>query len=264
MDPITAQLLALGGQGLLTLVGDLIAGKSEEEARKIMLEVLNQYRQMETPDLEMAEDPTVDPLEGQDQEYDAAQRDALRKLRSVTDSGGLTPEMQAMSNEAMGRVARQERSGRQAIQENMAARGMGGSGDELAMKLANQQNAAEGAQRSGEQLRADAYRNWLQGIRDQAGVAGSYAGQDLNERLAQSRIQQYNAEAGLRGTQARNQARQQGHQNDLGLVDRQAGVQRERAGGYRKDAEGTRAVWSGLGAGVSKFGKFKLDDEDKK
>jgi hypothetical protein len=82
--------------------------------------------------------------------------------------------------------------------------------------------------------------------------------------LAQSRIQQYNAEAGLRGTQARNQARQQGHQNDLGLVDRQAGVMQTQAAGKRQDAQGIRNAWSAGGASVSAGIKGLYDDEDDK
>lgn len=68
-----------------------------------------------------------------------AQLSALSKLMEIGEGGGQTLQEKADLARMQTQVGQQERGSREALKQNMAARGMGGSGFELASQLANQQ-----------------------------------------------------------------------------------------------------------------------------
>jgi hypothetical protein len=95
---------------------------------------------------------------------------------------------------------------RGAIGQNMAARGVGGSGVEIASQLANQQGAANRNSMAGTQAAADARQRAIAALMGSANIAGNVRGQDsalaqfnASQRLRQAQgvsgVQQNNAQA---------------------------------------------------------------------
>jgi hypothetical protein len=109
-----------------------------------------------------------------------AQMSALSKLQEVGETG-LNFEDRAALQEIQDQNSNVERGQRQAILQNMAARGMGGSGAELASQLAGNQGAADRNARSSLNVAAQAQRRSLDAMMKSGELGGAIRGQDFNE-----------------------------------------------------------------------------------
>lgn len=187
--------------GIISAVG---AAKSradaEAQARGILDRARNDFGKIDLPTLEQITNQELGPSAFEKLKTDTrlaqAQYGALDKLGEYAN-GGLTLQDQATLNAAMGKVARQEGAGREAIRENMAARGTLGSGAELAMSLQNQQGAAERANQMGMDAAGRAQQRALDALISRGQMAGQIRGQEFNEgaRAAEAKdlINRYNA-----------------------------------------------------------------------
>jgi len=110
----------------------------------------------------------------------AAQRAALAQLGEISQ-GGYTAEEAAAMQRMRAETAQQEQSQRQAVQQQMAMRGMSGSGAELAGQLAAQQGGANRANTMTLEAEAQAQRRALQALGMQSGVASDMRGQSFGE-----------------------------------------------------------------------------------
>jgi hypothetical protein len=106
-----------------------------------------------------------------DPAYKAAQMQALQKLQETSKSG-LTPQEQAQAQRMAAQAQAQEGARQASIIQNMASRGVAGSGVEAAARLASSQQAANAAATSSDDLRAQAYARMLAST-SQAGDLGS-------------------------------------------------------------------------------------------
>lgn len=125
-----------------------------------------------------------------------AQMQALQGLQDIYRQGGLTAEdkaRQAMINQ---QAAQQERGQREAILQNMQARGIGGSGAELAANLAAQQSGANQRAMGGLQTAANAENRALQALLQGGQLGGQIRGQEYgmasDKARAQDIINQFN------------------------------------------------------------------------
>ena len=124
------------------------------------------------------------------------QLQARQRLEDIVNSGGMTAIDRARLAEIQNQTANQERGNREQILQNMAQRGLYGSGVELASQLQNQQGAAQSASLSGSQVAADAQARAYDAILQGGQMAGNIENTDY-ARLAQSAqaqdaINQYN------------------------------------------------------------------------
>ena len=250
-------LLGLGGQVLLGELGNLLAGKSDAEADAILRSVYEKYGQLQGPELEKAVAQEVQSSQSTDPQLKEAQFNALNKMKSMEEGGGFNLESQAGLNRALGESAQAEQRGRRAILEGMASRGTSGSGAELAMQLDNQSQAANRARDTGLDVAAQAQRNYLESIKGRAGLAGNMRGQDLGEQQARDEIAKFNAMSRERATQQRNAAAQQQYDNQVGVLDRQAGVAGTQEKRARERAAATRNRFAAYGQGNAELWKPK-------
>lgn len=163
---------------------------------------------------------------------------AIDYLQQLYSQGGMDPQAKAALAQAQQSNAARERMARGAIGQNAAARGVGGSGVEIASQLANQQGAANRNSSAGTAAAADARTRAIQALMGSASIAGNVRGQD-------SSLAQFNAAQRLR--QAGGVADQYGQ--NANAADRGAAQQRAdygNLGGF-------------LGAAASGWGE---DDED--
>ena len=138
------------------------------------------------------------------------QLQARQMLEDIASSGGMTAIDRARLAETQNQIGSQERGSREQILQNMAQRGLYGSGVELASQLQNQQAASQAASLAGSQIASDAQARAYDAILRGGEMAGNIESVDYN-RLAQAAqaqdaINQYN-------NQNRNAALMQDWQN---------------------------------------------------
>lgn len=139
----------------------------------------------------------------EDIKSDPALRDAqmasLGKLDEIIAGGGMTARERANMERVRSDVNAADRGRRDAILQNMASRGMGGSGMELLAALDSGQAATDREAQAGLDQAAAAEERALEAIMQKGQMAGSMRGQDFDQasRVAQAHdaIDQFNAAA---------------------------------------------------------------------
>lgn len=152
------------------------------------------------------------------------QLQARQMLEDIATSGGMTAIDRARLAEIQNQIGSQERGSREQILQNMAQRGLYGSGVELASQLQNQQGASQAASLAGSQVAADAQMRAYDAILRGGQMAGDIESTDYN-RLAQAAqaqdaINQYN-------NQNRNAALMQDWQNRQGIRNMNVSAENE-------------------------------------
>lgn len=118
----------------------------------------------------------------------AAQMAALDQLGQVSETG-MTDVDRARLAQIQAQTDGQARGQREAIQQNMQARGMGGSGMELMAQLQGQQAAAQQANMGGLQTAADSQMAALDALYNRANLAGSMESQDWGRQAQTAQSQ---------------------------------------------------------------------------
>lgn len=128
----------------------------------------------------------------------AAQSRALGELENVGYSGGLRLQDKEALQEAQLQSQAQERGQRNAVAAQMAQRGLGGSGFDVAAQLQGQQGNADRAAQSSLRVASDAQNRALQAIEGAGNMATQYRTQDFGEQAqkanAADRISQFNTQ----------------------------------------------------------------------
>lgn len=136
-------------------------------------------------------DMTVDPTGRQ------AELMALDKLQGIIGAGGMDAQAKARLSQIQDEIGTSSRGAREAITQNAAERGVGGSGFELMSKLMEQQGASTRANQAAVQAAAEAEQRALQAIAQSGTLGGQVRGQDYNEAAAKAKaidqINQFNA-----------------------------------------------------------------------
>jgi hypothetical protein len=196
-------------------------GVPDIEAQKIVLQnpqlifkfapELEQYYELGKSKME---DVSVDPR------LRDAQMNALAKLQEVGDTG-LTPEDKANLNQIRRSSAQQAKAGDESILQNMQARGMGGSGQELALRGISNQQAMQNASQQGDQLAATAYKRALDAIAQSGQMGTSMEAQQFGEQSqvaqAQDAISKFNV-ANRQDVQQRNIGSKNAAENQLQVL----------------------------------------------
>lgn len=143
-----------------------------------------------------------------------AQMDALIGLQEIADSGGMTDMDRANLNRIATEEATANRGAREAILQNMEARGAGGSGMSLLAQLQNQQDSATRKAQRDMDITAQAQARALEALQAAGSTAGNIRNQDFSEQSAiagaEDAISKFNAQnqqnVNLTNTAARNDA----------------------------------------------------------
>jgi hypothetical protein len=123
---------------------------------------------------------------------------ALKELEDIGYQGGLRLQDKAALQQATSQGNVQDRANRAAITDEMAHRGLGGSGYEVAAQLQGQQAGADRDARSRLQVASDAQQRALAAIEGAGNLATQYRTQDFGEQAAKAsaadRINQFNTQ----------------------------------------------------------------------
>ena len=194
--------------------------------------VEEQYIQIE----ELVQQGLIDPLEAQeiladpslmleittDPEIRSAQMRGLVNLEELAE-GGFSLEDKARLGQIQQEIGAQERGSRERLTQEMAERGIQGSGLELAQQMMLQQSAAQQRSQEGLERAAQGDRRALEAIMQAGDLAGQMRGQEFGEQSAkaqaQDAINQFNV-ANQRQTQEQNIMRQMQSQSQ-NLAERQ-------------------------------------------
>lgn len=154
-------------------------------------------------------------------DIDPKVRDALNE---IVDTRGLDPQARAALQAVREEVGTQERGSREAILQNAAARGVSGSGLEMAANLANQQGGATNMANMGFQAAAEQDQRRLQAL---AGIQQM----DAQKASAQDAINQFNAAnrqaVEMSNVGTRNQAQAQNLSEAQRIADTNAAIKNQ-------------------------------------
>ena len=133
----------------------------------------------------------------------AAQMQALEKMQNVAEEGGMTTQDRFRMEQIAQDEARREKGSRDALAQNMQARGISGSGLELARMLGAQEGANERRAMADLGVQAGAEQRALEAIMQSGNLAGNIRGQEFGEKSdvaqAQDAVSRFNT--GLRADQ---------------------------------------------------------------
>lgn len=265
------------------------AGTPPDLSKALLLKELERQG-MYTPELEQDLNDTVAESEVGKIKEDTSLRDAQKSaLASLQKRGkvGLSAEDRAALNQVRSEVQRDSEAKRQQIIQQMQARGMGGSGAELAMQLQSAQGAADQAASGSDTIMAQAQQRALQALGQSADVASGIRGQDFgvaqakgsaiderNRFLAQNSIERQRANVGSLNEAQRmnlieqqriadantqmqnaellrqNQAKRDYFQDKLGLAASKAGQYQQQANFAGQQAANTAQSYGQIGSAV--------------
>lgn len=269
MDPIVGGAIGVGVNILGALVGELWAAGDRQTAQRLLQDAAARYN-IPLPQLAEMVAPHIDKSAFEDIRTDPALREAqmgaFSKLKGIEDAGGLMLEDEAALNKIQNQTARQATARQSAIREDMAERGVGGSGAELALSQANAQAEAQRASEAGMDIAAQAQKRYYDSIMARGRMAGDIRGQEYGEArdkaAARDEISRYNADALARQQQYNNGVRQQGYGNAMGRADKQAGMDQMMAGYWKSQGDRKAQVAGGVGKGLGKMFNAFGDEED--
>lgn len=197
---------------------------------------LQQFKQagVYTPALEQAmnQDPSLVNKIQEDPSLKTAQMGALQSLSQRGQTGFTAADIAAL-NQARTQ-ANSDVSGQVgAIRQNMAARGMAGGGNELAMSLNAAQAGGNRESQAGLQQAGTASQNALQAMTQAGALGGQIRGQDFSvaqqKAAAQDAVNQFNAQNAMQ-RQARNvQQQNQGQLYNVGQQQAAANANTQQA-----------------------------------
>jgi hypothetical protein len=156
---------------------------------------------------------------------------ALGNIQNVMNQGGMTPEDRARLMQIQQSNAVREQGQRNAITQQAAQRGVGGSGLALQQLMGNQQQSAQSNALQGTDVAAQAQARQRQAALDLAGQSGGMRGQDLQVGQAQDYINQFNTGIANQAAQWNQVGRQQQtFQNSMDRATAQANVLQAKQG----------------------------------
>lgn len=143
-----------------------------------------------------------------------AQYQSLGALDEIIKGGGLSAQDQAALSRIQSDVGQADRGRREAILQNLGARGMGGSGQELLAQLSSSQAATDRANQSGLDIAGMGQQRSLDAILNRSNMAGGMQAQDFGQQAqaasAQDIIGRFNA-----GNTQQTALANMGAQNDI-------------------------------------------------
>jgi hypothetical protein len=187
-----------------------------------------------------------------------AQMAALDNMQNVMNYNGLTPQDQQQLQTIKNQQATAEQGQRGAIMQNARARGVGGSGLQMASLLNAQSSGAGSAAVAGTNVAANAQARKDSAAQSVGTLGGQVRGQDYTRAQAADYINQFNT--GIDNQVAQwNQvgSQQQGFQNFMDLATARANVLQAREGQGTQQRGQTMGLVGQLGAGALSSGNGK-------
>jgi hypothetical protein len=287
---VTAGLL-IGGAAIAAgtaIAGEVASADDREEANRMRRQALSEFENLSPQNYEdlermlgqWREEGLMDPqLESsirqgdtelrnmrRDPELMEAQMGALNYLQEVAEQGGMTAEDRQRFQQLSRSVNSQIRGQREAIEQGFRARGMSGSGLEMASALQAQQSGAQRMAETSLGIEAMAERRALEAQLGRAGLAGDIRRQEMDISRSQDIINRFNAQQEMQRQQweqgeayrrrvegLRSQAALRGQQfgEEAQVAAGRAGQLGQQAQASEAEAARQRAMWGGIGQTVA-------------
>lgn len=252
MEPVS--LIAGGIAAVAPVIADLIGralgAGDRAEADRLMEQALAQFG----PDILKA--PSIAELTPQlgrpamadvqaDPQAVAAQREALAEMKRASSPDNL--EFRAATNEAEDFANQQAGAQQAAIQQQMQARGLGGSGVDFALRQQAGSDAANRSAAHGFSAAVEGRRQALDALKNYGSMAGTIRGQSFGEGAQKARAIDRVAELNEAGKVAGQKA---AFDAQMGLSTTRANVLGNAANVKSGQAAQTQQQWGNYGAGV--------------
>lgn len=168
-----------------------------------------------------------------DPSLETAQNSALDSLKQIGEDGGLTDSDKSNLNQIAVQEATQAKGARDAVTQNAAARGLGGSGLDLMAQLQADQSSASDKSARDLSVAGTAQQRALQALQDEGNLATTVQSNQFNQAAtkaaAQDAISKFNATnqqaTNLTNTQAANAAQAANLANKQNIANTNAGIQ---------------------------------------
>lgn len=135
-----------------------------------------------------------------------SQNSALAALEAISKNGGLTAQDKANLAQIQSETSQADRGRREAILQNMGARGMGGSGAELLAQLDSSQAASDRSSQAGLDVAGMSEQRALDSLIQSGNLAGSMRNQDFGEKAQKANANDIIAKFNAGNTQQANLA----------------------------------------------------------
>jgi hypothetical protein len=223
-------------KGAASLIGGQQAQGELQGAYQQMLENLKQryaeYDALGNAGYKDIQAQQVGPsaLEGIPQDLQARQQqqESIAALQDLADRGGLSLSDMKALNDIQANLSRNNSARQQGLANQYAARGQLGSGAQLSMDLANQQNAATNANDAGESAAAQAQARAFQAILEKGKTARSMSNDDYARKSEAARahdmIEARNAAARTDASKYNNQLAGQNYEDQLRKIQGKTGL----------------------------------------
>ena len=256
MDPITLSIIGMGGQVLLSALGEAFAAGDDAKAQAIRKQIADKFGSAALPQFEHVAAQQVSQLAPADDSLRRSQMDALGSLEREYRMGGMTDADKAAMELAANRTAAQVSGDAATVQQNLAARGMGGGLGGAYLTMAASQAGANALGQQALASQVEARRRALAALESGASLAGNINQQDLARAQAQSGIDQFNARMRFDAQQANNNNAQATWNAQNTSLNNWADAQNNVAGGYQNQANSTRRVFGSAGQAVGQAGQI--------
>lgn len=165
---------------------ELYNGVIPPQVKNLIVEQLTQQG-LYTPETADAVELGISQVSGiqEDASLREARKAALSQMGQISRTGFGAQDRAAL-NKVKNELASSQAAKQAQIQQQMAARGLGGSGSELAMAIANSQAGAQAASEEGDRIAADASNRALTALSNYGNMAGDLRGQDFDVNRAKA------------------------------------------------------------------------------
>jgi hypothetical protein len=237
------------------VVGKVLGDMSEAKAQALINQAMDATGKIDVPALEALMAEEIGPSAFEQIKTDARLKDAqygvLGRFREMYDQGGMDLEDRANLNRVTSRTGRAASASRNAIQGNMDARGMGGSGASYLLQQKAAQDQAQDANQAGMDMAGQAMRRRFEAMKQHGNMAGQIRGQEYGEQsnLASARdsVNRYNAQARESAGRYRNQMKQQDFANRMSKQGAMNNLAAGKASQSSQQGQNDQNLWAGLG-----------------
>jgi hypothetical protein len=230
LDP--TQLAQLGLGGITTAQANQAQLQAYMQVLKNLQGELGDYQKLSPGDYQKLEAQQLGPSALTNIQPNAQSRTdeqaAISQLGDIANSGGLELSDRNALNQLEQTLSRNNSARNNSLANQFAARGQLGSGNQLAMSLANNQNAAMNANQQGENIAADAQKRAMQAVMNKAAASRSMGLDDYNREKAAAEatdsINRFNAGMRTDAGKYNNSLAQQTYEDQLRKLQGETGV----------------------------------------
>ncbi len=236
-----------------SLIGEAMSAGKRQQALDLYKDMQANAQGMEIPPFEEIVAQQAEKQPGADPAVREAQMQAMSRMGNLADQNGLDPQAQAQLQQARGSMEQAMSGNNRAIQDNMARRGMSGSGSELAAQLSGNQAASNRGNQAGLDIASQARQRALAALQSQNSMAGNVRAGDLQDQEAQAQRDRFNAQ--MRAAAQTGNINQKA--NRFGMQAKKVGMVNQAdsdlSGQLYNAADRENKVWSGVGRGANKM-----------